>query len=187
MKIGIIVGSVRQERLGGNVGQWVHEAATTREGTKREGVAYELIDLKNFDVPVFDSATNPMAAKKQYESDAVTKWSEAIDACDGFIFVTAEYNHGVPGAFKNAVDSLGPEWVGKAVAFVGYGSVGGVRAIEQWRQIIANFSMVDVRAEINLSLFSHFADGAVQEEERHAGELKAVFDQVEAAAGRQAG
>src|SRR5690242_20759724 len=49
-----------------------------------------------------------------------------------FIFVTPEYNHGVPGAFKNAFDSLGHEWVGKPVAFVSHGSVCGVRSVEQW-------------------------------------------------------
>ena len=74
-------------------------------------------------------------------------------------FVTPEYNHGVPGGFKNAVDTLGPEWVGKPVSFIGHGAVGGVRAIEQWRQILANFSMPMTRAELNFNLFLDWADG----------------------------
>ena len=60
----------------------------------------------------------------------------------GFVSDTPEYNHGVPGAFKNAVDSLGPEWVGKAVGFVSYGADGGVRCVEHWRAIVASFQMV---------------------------------------------
>lgn len=74
-----------------------------------------------------------------------------------YVFMTPEYNHGVPGAFKNAVDLLGPEWVGKAIGFVSYGSAEGVRAVEQWRQIVANFSMFDVRAQASLSNFTEFA------------------------------
>lgn len=180
MKIGIIIGSVREKRLGEGVGRWVHEQASTRPEAE-----YELIDLRSFDVPVFTSGTNPMMADRKYDSDAVSGWSAAIDGCDGYVFVTPEYNHGVPGGFKNAVDSLGPEWVGKAVAFVGYGADGGVRSVEQWRQIIANFQMVDVRAQVSLSLFSEFTNGEFTPLERRPDELTAVFDQLEAEVARR--
>lgn len=176
MKIGIVVGSVREGRVGRAVGEW---ALSHASGVDAD---VELIDLKEFDLPVFSSAKNPMMANKQYETPAATAWSAAIDACDAFVFVTAEYNHGVPGALKNAVDTLGPEWVGKAIGFVAYGAAGGVRAIEQWRQILANFSMYDVRAEVNLSLFTDFADGAVKESELKNGNLADVYRQVVAAA-----
>ncbi len=179
MKIGIIIGSVREGRNGEAVARWVHERASSREG-----VDYQLIDLKSFDVPVFTSATNPMLAGKKYESDAVTAWSDAIDGCDAFIFVTPEYNHGVPGGLKNAVDSLGPEWVGKAIAFVGYGADGGVRSVEQWRQIIGNFSMVDVRAQLALSLFTDFGESGFAPIERRTDELNTLFGEIEAATGR---
>lgn len=177
--IGIISGSVRDGRLGEGVGTWVADAAESRGGAR-----YELIDLKSFDVPLLTTNLHPMAANKQYESDAVNAWSKAIDAVDGYIIITPEYNHGVPGALKNAVDSLGTEWVGKPVAFVGYGSVGGVRAIEQWRQVVANFSMVDVRAEVNLSLFTDFTDGTFTPAAHHDKSLSDVFDQIEAAVNR---
>src|SRR5690606_19872835 len=120
--------------------------------------AYELVDLVAFDVPLLTTAVHPMAADKTYADPNVQRWSDTIDSFDGYVFVTPEYNHGVPGGFKNAVDSLGSEWVGKPVAFVGHGSVGGVRAIEQWRQIVTNFSMPIVRAELNFNLFTHWND-----------------------------
>lgn len=91
-----------------------------------------------------------------------------------------------PGALKNAVDCLGNEWVGKPVGFVGYGSVGGVRAIEQWRTILINFSMVSVRAELNLSLFTDVKDGSFQPTDRRADELATLFDQLEKATGAAA-
>ncbi|WP_220492167.1 NADPH-dependent FMN reductase [Propioniciclava sp. MC1683] len=103
MKVGIVLGSVRDGRAGEAVANWVAKGAAGREAT------YELIDLKAFDVPLLTTNTHPMRAKKSYDDERVQAWSDAIDACDAYIFVTPEYNHGVPGALKNAVDSLGQE------------------------------------------------------------------------------
>ena len=176
MKIGIIVGSIREGRKGEAVGQWVAEQAQGRDAT------YELLDLKSFDVPLLTSPTHPMQAKKSYDDERVQAWSDAVDACDGYVFVTPEYNHGVPGALKNAVDSLGSEWVGKAVSLVGYGSVGGVRAIENWRTVLANFSAVVTRAELNLSTFTDWADNEFKPSERRTKEIAELFTALEKAA-----
>ncbi|WP_232548818.1 NADPH-dependent FMN reductase [Propioniciclava soli] len=181
MKIGIIIGSIREGRAGESVGAWVFEDAE-----KREGASYELIDLKDFDVPLLTDPRHPMSMGKSYDDERVQAWSDAIDACDAYVFVTPEYNHGVPGAFKNAVDVLGGEWMGKAVAFVGYGSVGGVRAIENWRTVLANFQMYDVRPEVNLNLFTDFTDGQATPDPRHRENLAGLFDALEEVGGRLA-
>lgn len=175
VKIGIIVGSIREGRKGGAVGEWVHEIA---RGRQDEGVEYELLDLREFDVPLLTSATVPGAAKKQYDSEQVTAWSGAVDACDGYVFVTPEYNHGVPGAFKNAVDSLGSEWQDKPVGFVSYGAESGVRAVEHWRAVVANFHMVDVRPQVALSTFQDFDGETFTPQERRPGEVGGVLDKV---------
>ncbi|MFN8110672.1 MAG: NAD(P)H-dependent oxidoreductase [Thermoleophilia bacterium] len=181
MRIGIIIGSIREERKGEAVAQWVADAARGRGDAE-----YTLIDLKLFDVPLLTSATVPGAANRNYDSPQVIAWGAAIDACDGFVFVTPEYNHSVPGPLKNAFDSIGPEWAGKAVAFVSYGADGGIRAVEHWRQITANFHMVDVRAQVPLSLFMDFGADGFAPVERRAGELGILLDQLEAATARQA-
>jgi len=173
MKIGIVIGSIREGRKGELVAQWIERAAAARDG-----VEVAVLDLKEFGVPLLTSATVPGAANRRYDSAEVTRWSQAVDACDGFVFVTPEYNHGVPGAFKNAVDSLGPEWTGKTVAFASYGADGGVRAVEQWRQIVANFRMVGVRAQVSLSLFTEFNDQGLALQERRSGELATLLDQL---------
>lgn len=178
MKIGIIVGSIREGRKGLAVAEWVAEHASARPGAD-----YEIVDLKAFDVPLLTSATVPGSANKQYDDERVQRWSAAIDACDAFVFVTPEYNHGVPGGLKNAFDSLGNEWAFKAVAFVSYGAESGVRAVESWRQVVSNFSMHDVRAQVSLSTFLEFGDdGSLRPNDRRAGELGTLFDQLEAAA-----
>ena len=84
-------------------------------------------------------------ANGKYDSAEVQAWGDEINEFDAYIFVTAEYNHGVPGAFKNAFDSIANEWMNKRVAFVGYGAANGVRSIEQWRTIVANMNMWDIR------------------------------------------
>lgn len=175
MKIAVIVGSIRTERSTQPVAEYVYRIAADRPGD----ATYELVDLADFDVPLLTASVHPMAAKKKHDDANVQRWSDAIDSFDGYVFVTPEYNHGVPGGFKNAVDSLGSEWVGKPVAFVGHGSVGGVRAIEQWRQIVTNFSMPIVRAELNFHLFAHWKDGEFTPAERQDGEVNAMLDQLE--------
>ena len=174
-KIGVILGSIREGRLGEQAAHWVMEGAA-----QRAGVEYELLDLAEFNVPALVSATVPGAANKQYVDEAVTAWSTAVDACDAFIFVTPEYNHSVPGTFKNAFDSLGSEWAGKPVAFVGYGSLGAIRAVEHWRQIVANFSMMDVRNQVALSIFEDYAEGSIAPRESKTTELERIFTDLEA-------
>ena len=61
-----------------------------------------------------------------------------------------------PGALKNAIDYLFAEWNNKAAGFVGYGSVGGVHAVEQLRLVMAELHVADVRAQVMLSLFTDF-------------------------------
>jgi NAD(P)H-dependent FMN reductase len=179
VKIGIILGSIREERTGESVAEWVAQQAGSREGA-----TYDLVDLKSFDVPLLTSATVPGAADKQYADERVQRWSEAIDSYDAFVFVTPEYNHGVPGGLKNAFDSLGDEWADKPVAFVSYGAEGGVRAVEHWRQIVANFRMFGVRQQISLSLFTEFGPQGVEPSARRADEIATLFDQLEEATRR---
>src|SRR5690625_8017311 len=176
MKIGIINGSIRDERNTCSVADFVFEGASQRNGS----VEYELVDLADYDVPLLSSPVHPMVANKTHTDPKVQAWSDKIDALDGYVFVTPEYNHGVPGGFKNAVDVLGAEWVGKPVAFVGHGAVGGVRAIEQWRQTVANFSMPVVRAELNFNLFFDWTDGEFTPADRHPAEVTAMLDDLEA-------
>ena len=86
----------------------------------------------------------------------------------------------VPRRRRQILSRLGARgWVGKPVAFVGHGSVGGVRAIEQWRQIVVNFSMPIARAELNFHMFNHWDDGTFTPAERHDGEADALLDQLE--------
>lgn len=180
MKIAIIVGSIREGRTGSAVGQWVKEQADQQN---EEGVSYDLLELADFDLPLLTDPTVPGAANRQYADEKVRAFGAAMDSYDGFIWVTPEYNHGVPGGFKNAFDSIYPEWTHKGVGFVSYGADNGVRAVEHWRQIVANAQMAAVRAQVSLGLFTDFGADGFAPLDRRAGELQALLSQLIATTG----
>ncbi|MGO1583284.1 MAG: NADPH-dependent FMN reductase [Actinomycetaceae bacterium] len=173
MKIGIIIGSVREGRSAQSVAEWVDSVAQ-----QRDDATYELVDLKDFNLPILADPVVPGAANREYGTAEARAWGAAIDSYDGFIFITPEYNHGVPGAFKNAFDTIAPEWAHKSVGIVSYGADAGVRAVEQWRQIVANAQMVAVRGQVSLGLFTEFGENGVQPNERRADELGGLLGSV---------
>lgn len=87
-----------------------------------------MLDLVDYNLPLLDEPMAPSLGNYQYEHTKA--WAATIARFDGFIFVTAEYSHSVPGVLKNALDYLHQEWNNKAAGFVSYGSAGGVRAAE---------------------------------------------------------
>lgn len=171
-KIGIIIGSTRPGRNGLAVGKWVYSLAQ-----KRNDAEFELIDILDYNLPLYDEPYPAMM--QQYTKDHTKKWSEKIKEFDGFVFVTAEYNHTIPGALKNAIDFLNVEWVNKAVGFVSYGSAGGSRAVEHLRLVAGELQMADVRAQVMLNLFTDFENmSTFKPDPRHDNEVNVMLDQV---------
>lgn len=152
VNVGIIVGSTRPGRHADVVAQWVLEHASSRTDAK-----FKVIDTRDFELPLLDEEIPPSQGK--YSQAHTKRWAEAISACDAFIFVTPEYNHSTSGALKNAIDFLYKEWNNKAAAFVSYGSVGGSRAVEQLRQVMAELQIADVRAQVMFFLNQDFGEG----------------------------
>jgi NAD(P)H-dependent FMN reductase len=148
-RIGIILGSTRPNRNGEQVANWVFDLAS-----RRGDAVYELIDLRDFDLPNYDEPFP--AAMGQYQNEHTKRWARTIDAFDGFVIVTPEYNHSLPGSLKNALDYIYAEWNNKAVGFVSYGSALGVRSVEHLRQIAGHLQMADVGQTVSLSLFTEF-------------------------------
>lgn len=152
LKIGIIIGSTRPTRVGADVGKWVYEFCKNRSDTEAE---FELIDIKDYDLPLLDEPVPPSMAT-EYTKDHTKKWSSKIDELDAYIFVSPEYNHSTSGALKNAIDFLYKEWNDKAAGFVAYGSLGGTRAVEHLRLIMAEVQVATVRAQVAFSLMTDF-------------------------------
>jgi len=172
LKVGIIIGSTRPGRKAEAVAQWVHGIASTRSDAQ-----FELVDIAEFNLPLLDEAMPPSYG--QYAHDHTKKWAAKIAEFDAYIVVTPEYNHSTSGALKNAFDYLFKEWNHKSVGFVGYGSAGGVRAIEHVRQIAGELMMADVRQAVQLSLFTDFENfAAFKPAEHHEKTVHTMIDQV---------
>ena len=154
IKIAIILGSTRPGRNGEAVAKWVHQVAK-----KRSDAEFELVDVKDFDPPLRDEPLSPMMG--QYSKPHTRVWAAKIASFDAYVFVTPEYNHGIPGALKNAIDFLFAEWNNKAAGFVSYGGVSGARAVEQLRLVLAEVRMATVRNQVLLSMFTDFENFSV--------------------------
>jgi len=172
IRVAIIVGSTRPGRKGEAVASWVYDLAA-----KRGGAEFELVDIGEFGLPLLDEASPP--SRGQYSQAHTKAWAAKIASFDAFVFVTAEYNHGIPGALKNAIDFLFREWNHKAAGFVSYGSAGGVRAVEQLRLVMGELLVADVRAQVALSLLTDFQNFTTfSPTPAHEKSLNTMLDQV---------
>ena len=171
-KIAIIIGSTRPGRNGEAVARWVYENAE-----QRTGVEYELVDLKEWDLPHLDEALP--AAMGQYAGEHTKAWAAKIAEFDGYLFVTPEYNHSTSGALKNAIDYIGAEWYNKAAGFVSYGVFGGARAVEHLRLVLSQLQVATVSAFVGLSLAHDFENWQLKPTDQQTTALTPLFDQVE--------
>jgi NAD(P)H-dependent FMN reductase len=172
LKIAIIIGSTRPGRNGEAVAKWVYELAQ-----KRTDAEFELVDLKDFNLPLLDEPVPPSMG--QYSKPHTKTWAAKIASFDGYVFVAPEYNHGISGALKNAIDFLFAEWKNKAAGFVSYGGAGGARAVEQLRLVLAEVQIATVRNQVLLSMFTDFESFSVFKPlARHEKSVNDVVDQV---------
>src|SRR2546422_11042635 len=172
LRIAIILGSTRPGRNGEAVAKWIHEITK-----KRTDAEFELVDIKDFNLPLLDEPMPPIMG--QYSKPHTKAWAAKIGSFGGYVFVTPEYNHGVPGALKNAIDFLFREWNDKAAGFVSYGGAGGARAVEQLSLGLAEGQMATVRNHGLLSMFTDFVNFSVfKPGVRHETSVNEMFDQV---------
>ncbi|RYP11132.1 hypothetical protein DL765_007881 [Monosporascus sp. GIB2] len=129
-KIALITGSTRTPRVGSDIAGWVHDVLKSRPA---DNLQIEPVAIADFNLPVYDEPVMPamVPAMKQFTKEHSKKWSSTIASFQGYIFVIPEYNGGLAGATKNAIDYLYNEWPGKPVAIISYGTQGGERANAQ--------------------------------------------------------
>jgi len=147
LKIGLIIGSTRPNRFADIPARWIAEGAR-----QRTDLALTVLDLREQHLPLFDEPVPPARANGTYSRPEAEAWRHKIGALDGFIATVAEYNHGPTAVLKNAFDSAFHEWKRKPVAFVGYGGVGGARAIEQLRGVAVELQMAPIKHEVNITM-----------------------------------
>ena len=142
-KIAIIVGSTRAARFADVPTQWIANIAK-----EHADLDVEFVDLRDFPMPFFDEVASSAWVPSQNE--VAQRWQKKVASFDGYIFTAAEYNHGPTAVLKNAIDYAATEWNKKPAGFVGYGGVGGARAVEQLRLHAVELQMAPVKSAVHI-------------------------------------
>src|SRR5690625_836198 len=124
LKLQVVICSTRPGRVGPVVADWFNSFAA-----KNSNFDVELVDLADFNLPIYDEAKHP--ATGIYANEHTKAWSTSVASADAYVFVTPEYNYGPPPSLTNALNYVYKEWNYKPCGFVSYGGVsGGLRAVQ---------------------------------------------------------
>jgi NAD(P)H-dependent FMN reductase len=141
--IGIVISSTRENRFGEKAARWIHDIAA-----RRSDLDFEMIDLRDYPLPFFDAKSPSYFPVTNAEA---LRWGGKMAELDGYLFVTAEYNRSITGVLKNALDWAYHEYGRKPAAYVGYGTLGGARAVEQLRLINVELKMAPLRSGVHIA------------------------------------
>jgi NAD(P)H-dependent FMN reductase len=141
----IIVASTRTQRFADHPLAWLRDRLAAEPD-----LTFEVLDLREHPLPFYDRPVSPAMARREYSSPEERTVGEILERADGFLVITNEYNHGYSAALKNVLDHYFAEFNHKPMSFVGYGNVGGSRAIEQLRLVAAELDMASVRPTVHL-------------------------------------
>jgi NAD(P)H-dependent FMN reductase len=147
LRVGLIVGSTRENRFADVPVRWLVEGASARRDLK-----LTVLDLREFRLPFFNEPVPPSINGGIFTVPEAATWAKRIGEFDAFVAIAPEYNHGPTAALKNAFDSAQKEWHRKPIAFVGYGGVGAARAIETLRGVVIELQMAPIRHEVNIAM-----------------------------------
>jgi NAD(P)H-dependent FMN reductase len=144
LRLLVVVGTTREGRFSETVRDWVRAALADRDD-----ITSDVLDLKSYSLPDFYGAP-PAREPRRYPTEELRSVGEILDTADGFLVLTGEYNHGYPADLKRLLDWFFEEWRRKPVAFVGWGNVGGARAVEQLRQVAVELEMAPTRHALHI-------------------------------------
>lgn len=137
IKLALIYGSDRENRFCDTVANWaINQIGKTDE----------------FDLMTIDPAKMDLSRQIGKESNAdLSDFRKRIKEAEAFMIVVPEYNHGYPSSLKFLIDAEYEGWRTKPVSFVSYGGIsGGIRAVEQLRQVFCELHAMTVRDSVHL-------------------------------------
>ena len=145
LRVKVIVGSTREGRFSEKPAKWIADFAQ-----KQSGLEVEAMDLRDFPMPFYDSAKTASQMGGVYPHESVAAFAKKIGEGDAFIFVSPEYNHGIPAVLKNALDWVYAEWNQKPMGVVSWGGVGGARSVEHLRLVSIELQMMPIRNALHM-------------------------------------
>jgi NAD(P)H-dependent FMN reductase len=148
LRIGLILSTTRNGRFADKPAEWLLEIAR-----RRTDATFEVVDLRDYPMPFFDEPRGPITVPAANE--VAQRWAKKLAELDGYVFITAEYNHGIPAVLKNALDHIYAPVVRKPASFVAYGNAGGARAVEQLRLVLAELQVASLKHTVHIG-YSEF-------------------------------
>lgn len=146
LRLHTIIASTRPTRIGPSVADWFH-AFAEKEGSFEA----KLVDLKDFDLPVFDEPKHPRLG--DYQHAHTRRWSESVAEADAFVFVAPEYDFGPTPALTNAITFLAREWAYKPAGFVSYGGIsGGLRGVQATKPLLTALKMMPIPEAVTIPM-----------------------------------
>ncbi|WP_196466303.1 bifunctional NAD(P)H-dependent oxidoreductase/GNAT family N-acetyltransferase [Planomonospora sp. ID91781] len=175
VRVLVLVCSTRPGALGPAVGRWLIDTIAPR--ATELGVELLPVTLGDLALPFLDEEEEP--ASGVYRHEHTKRWSAMVDAADGFIAVTPEYNYGMPAAFKNALDYLGREWAWKPMGFVSYGNTSaGTRSVQHAKQVVTTLRLVPLGATVALRIADTVDHGRLRPDAAREQAAVGVLDEL---------
>lgn len=139
--IAIITGSSRNPRVGPHVAAFVKK--TIEDKADLSDIDLHFVDIADFNLLPYNEPAVPAMIPEpdKYTTEHGRRWAQEIARHDGYVLVSPEYNYGMPGTVKNAIDYLYHPWKGKPIAIVTYGLNGGKTSSEQLNHVLSKMGL----------------------------------------------
>ncbi len=174
LNMAVIYGSARRARQGIKAARFVARKLEERKHT------VTLVDSLEHELPLLD------LMYKEYDTgkapQAMETVGQILSAADGFVVISAEYNHSIPAALKNLLDHYQREYLYKPSAIVTYsaGPFGGVRALINLRAILAELGTPSIPSAFSISRVQDaFDDDGVPLERAYDDRIVKFLDEFE--------
>ena len=173
-KILLVIGSARPGRVADKVLSYIQADLATRDN-----VTATVADLDVLKLPFFNNENLPKSPEYVISDPQVEAWHQLVADSDSVLFITPEYNHTLSAIQKNALDSLGTDWVGKPVTAVAYGWSGGSLAVATLREVLETVE-ADTRHDIAQLVFMKDLnpDGSILDEATVTAQIAAAIDEI---------
>ncbi len=175
VRVLVLLCSTRPGALGPAVGEWLIDTITPRAAEL--GASLVPVALGDLGLPFLDEPEHPSSGA--YRHDHTRRWSALVDAADGFIAVTPEYNYGMPATLKNALDYLAREWAWKPIGFVSYGNTSaGTRSVQHAKQVVTTLRLMPLGATAAIRIGDAVEGGRVRPDAALARAAVGVLDEL---------
>lgn len=170
----VVTGSIRPNSVNQKVVQYIEE-----EINSRIGIRSERANLAELSLPFFDAPTSPSVEGFISDHENVQQWSKLVSDADAVIMAVPEYNHGLSGVQKNAIDWLAHEWKNKPVEFVAYGFYAGKYSLDRLAEMSTVLGWSSSESPTGLKITEDIdLDGSVLDQEKVSQVVKKAVDNL---------